>query len=100
MGSQFGPYRGGFQIVPPTTTRVAISVVPLMFRLGTAQYVHAVIAGGDRTGAVPWRSGSAAPPRAAPAGAGTLIGSGPCVLKPPDLPASVPGGLVYWPPPD
>src|SRR4029450_4244470 len=69
--SQFGSYQGGFRIVRPTTTGVAISVVPLMFRLGTAKYVHAVIVGGDRTGAVPRRSGSAASPRAAPARAGT-----------------------------
>src|SRR5215204_2655213 len=81
--SQLGSYQGGFQIVRPTTTDVPISVVPLMFRLGTAQYVHAVIVGVDRTGAVPRRSGSAASPRAAPARAGTVTGSGPCVLKPP-----------------
>src|SRR5215204_6185391 len=96
--SQFGSYQGGFQIVRPTTTGVAISVVPLMFRLGTAKYVHAVIVGGDRTGAVPRRSGSAASPRAAPARAGTLTGSGPCVLKPLDLPSSVPGVCVLPPP--
>src|SRR5215207_1942024 len=92
--SQFGSYQGGFQIVRPTTTGVAISVVPLMFRLGTAKYVHAVIVGGDRTGAVPWRSGSAASPRAAPARAGTLTGSGPCVLIPLDLRLTVPGSCV------
>ena len=71
--SQFGPYPGGFGIVRRTTTGVTISVVPLMFRLGTAQYVHAVIVGGDRTGAVPWRSGSAASPGRHPQGPGPLV---------------------------
>src|SRR4029450_1451339 len=107
--SQFGSYQGGFRIVRPTTTGVAISVVPLMFRLGTAKYVHAVIVGGDRNGSGPLairkrrlppggtRKGRN-PHRFRPLCIETpgpaLFGSGGLCIEPLDLPSSVPGVCV------
>src|SRR5919201_5307032 len=58
-----------------------ISAIPVMFRLGTAQYLPAVLTGVTERRRLSWWAGSAASPRAAPARAGTLTGSGPCVRR-------------------